>query len=550
MKKFFNRYQFYLFLSLLIAIVAGRLLLTSHHFHTHDDIQVFRLHEFIQAFKDGQFIPRWSKNLGKGFGYPLFIFYPPAIYAIPTFIHLLGFSLVTSLNLFAFLTMLLAAYSMFRLAYQLTNKNPRLAFLASVMYTLYPYHAVNLFVRGVYAETLAWSIFPLVLEGFYRLAKGEIKSIKPALALSLIFLSHNISTMLMYPLVIIWSLILYFQYKKNGRLLLYNLILPLGLSAFFFLPMLLEKSLVQTDSMTFGYYSFVNHFVSLKQLFISNFWGYGGSNFGTKYDEMSFMIGKPYWLLFFLLNLAYLFQVIKKRKLYLLPTFLLLTSYFLLFLTHARSTPIWLILKPLQYIQFPWRLIGLAGTMIIIFSIYTLDKFTNLAKSRFLIFLFVGLLLVRFLPLFKPEKFDSLTDQDFISGSLMKEQQQAHVYDYLPKTVHSLPDEFASDPIFRASQAPKFNLLKWTSNYLILKLDNPQTQPITFSVFFYPGWTAKIDGQPLKIKPHSNYGLIQATIPAGQHQIVLHFRETPLRLVADLISLTSLSLVLILSFKF
>ncbi len=561
MKKSFQ-YKFYLLLSLTVAIFAGRYLLTSSHFHTHDDIQVFRIHEFIQCFKDSQIPCRWSKNLGKGFGYPLFIFYPPVIYVFPALISTLGFSLITSLNLFALLTMLLAAYSMFKLAYRLTDKNPRLAFLASVMYTFYPYHAVNLFVRGVYAETFAWSIFPLVLEGFYRLAKGEVKSIKPAIALTLILLSHNISTMLMYPLTIIWTFVIYLQFVhfdvsinrlmkvKIIKQIVLNLILPLGLSAFYFLPMILEKPLVQTESMIFGYYSFVNHFVSLKQLFLSNFWGYGGSTFGTKDDGMSFMIGKPYWILFLILNLVYVFQLIKHRRLpNLIEAFSLLTSYLLLFLTHAKSTPIWLVLKPLQYAQFPWRFIGLTGTMMIIFSIYALNHFTNLAKSRLFIFLFAGLLIFRFLPFFKPEKFNHFTDQDFISGSLKTQQQQEHVFDYLPKTVHSLPDEFASSPIFRVSETPQYKLDQWNSNNLVLEIDNPQPQTITFSVFFYPGWTAALDNQPLVIKPHPNYGLIQAKIPAGKHQVSFRFHETSTRLIADFISLISLATLFLVSRK-
>jgi uncharacterized membrane protein len=53
--------------------------------------------------------------LGKGYGYPLFNYYPPMIYVVPALIHLLGFSLITSLNLFMFLTFILAAWGMYNL---------------------------------------------------------------------------------------------------------------------------------------------------------------------------------------------------------------------------------------------------------------------------------------------------------------------------------------------------------------------------------------------------------------------------------------------------
>jgi len=50
------------------------MLLTNAHFYTHDDIQVYRLGEFIECFARGQIPCRWSDSLGKGYGYPLFNF--------------------------------------------------------------------------------------------------------------------------------------------------------------------------------------------------------------------------------------------------------------------------------------------------------------------------------------------------------------------------------------------------------------------------------------------------------------------------------------------
>jgi len=233
----------------------------------------------------------------------------------------------------------------------------------------------------------------------------------------------------------------------------------------------------------------------------------------------------------------------KKKNLDFIALFFALSAIGFAFLTHVKSTPIWLILKPLQYAQFPWRFIGLAGTMMIIFIIYTFDRFSNLTKSHFLVFVFSIFLIFRFLPFFKPEKFDNLTDQDFISGDLKPQQQQEHVFDYLPKTVHSLPDEFASSPIFRATEIPEFNLISWTSNDLTLEINNPLTQTLTFSVFSYPGWTMKLDGQKVPYHTHSNYGLIQKEIPAGKHVVSLVFSDTTLRLIANLISIVSLFIV-------
>ena len=71
-------------------------------------------------------------------------------------------------------------------------------------------------------------------------------------------------------------------------------ILSIGLVAFFTFPVLTETKYVSIDSMFNGYYYFSAHFVSLFQMFMSNFWGDGGSIWGPN-DSMSFMIGYLHW---------------------------------------------------------------------------------------------------------------------------------------------------------------------------------------------------------------------------------------------------------------
>ena len=122
----------WLLLSLFVAILAGRTLLTSRHFYTHDDIQVFRVNEFIECFKRGEIPCRWSANLGKGYGYPWFNYYPPMIYIISGLIHLSGFSIIASLNLLMFLSFILAAWGMYLLVKELTDRGD-LAFLGSTL---------------------------------------------------------------------------------------------------------------------------------------------------------------------------------------------------------------------------------------------------------------------------------------------------------------------------------------------------------------------------------------------------------------------------------
>ncbi len=548
----FTKRHIYLLLALVIALLAGRYLLVPHHFHTHDDIQVFRTNEFIQCFKDGQIPCRWSRNLGKGYGYPLFIFYPPAIYSLTAIIHSFGFSLITSLNLLALLTFFIAAGSIYALIHYLT-KDSLSALFASLLYTLYPYHAANVFVRGVQAENLAWSFLPLLLLSLTYLIQSPKPNFWPAILTAGLFLTHNISAMIFTPLLILWSLAFLLKIPRSQRfsklkLLILNAVLALGLASFFLLPALIEKPLVQTESMIFDYYSYLVHFVSLKQVFWSTFWGYGGSTYGVEGDGMSFMIGRPYWILFLILSFTYLWRH-RRRWTQISPVFwvtFILTPFYL-FLTHARSTPIYQIFPWLQYVQFPWRFIGVAGTLIVI-NISFLSAQLKSSLKKWFILGFSLWLLTHNLTYFRPQKFDKYQDQDFLQGRFTQEQQGAHLFDYLPKTVQHPPSHIATQAFEADSSIQLLNQPIWRSNYLELRLLNPTDQPhlVTLSIYAYPGWKLFLDNQ-LQSLDWNNQGLIQIQLPPGEHTLQARFQETKWRYLADFISLVSLIALLKLS---
>ncbi|MGB6881820.1 MAG: hypothetical protein WBD86_00765, partial [Microgenomates group bacterium] len=63
---------------LVFAILAGRsLIFQSGYFNMHDDLQMMRQLEMEKCFKDFQIPCRWVPDMGYGFGFPLFNFYPP-----------------------------------------------------------------------------------------------------------------------------------------------------------------------------------------------------------------------------------------------------------------------------------------------------------------------------------------------------------------------------------------------------------------------------------------------------------------------------------------
>ena len=522
----------WLILSLLTALIAGRMLLTSQHFYTHDDMQVFRVNEYVQCLRDGQIPCRWSANLGKGYGYPLFNFYPPVIYLIPSLLHLVGLPIITSLNLFMFASFLLAGWGMYLLGKALTHDS-RLGFLASILYTLYPFHAINVFIRGVYAENLAWSLLPLIFYLIYQQSRHNRLSRTLPFVLAIVYLTHLIGAIIVTGLVIIWAL-----YHQNLRRVLGQILLSLGLASFFLIPALVEKSLVQTESMISGYFAFTNHYVSSYQLFAQYKWSYDASLWSAAPDEMPYMVGHVHTALLMITGFILLFALFRNRSLWvrnskqlLLALGLLLAAVFLLFLSHFKADFLWQVLPPLAYVQFPWRFIAWAALPLILAIVIALSLLPK--KLSYMLTLLTSLILLFYsLPFFYPRAYDTLTDQDILVGRERIEQQTKSLYDYLPKSIKSLPPEI---PIYPSSSTRTSFSYQDT-----LTLDRPSS--VSFPIFYYPGWVAQVNGTQITLPSPPDSGLITLDLPEGKSEILLRFDNTPLRLFANYLSLFSLAL--------
>ncbi len=68
-----------------------------------------------------------------------------------------------------------------------------------------------------------------------------------------------------------------------------------------------------------------------------------------------------------------------------------------------------------------------------------------------------------------------------------------------------------------------------------------QSFTATFNTFHFPGWQARLDERPVPILPTVPHGRISVAMPAGQHNLVVWFGSTPLRIFANGISLLALA---------
>src|SRR3989344_736405 len=107
---------FGLFIILVISLIAARSLFAPGYFIMHDDLQMMRQLEMEKCFLDGQIPCRWVPDMGYGFGFPLFNYYPPLPYLIGEVFRIFGFTFVFSAKLAFALSIIASGIAMYLLA--------------------------------------------------------------------------------------------------------------------------------------------------------------------------------------------------------------------------------------------------------------------------------------------------------------------------------------------------------------------------------------------------------------------------------------------------
>lgn len=514
------------------SLLVSYRLIRPGYFSMQDDIHVFRLQQFDQCLKDGQIPCRHIADGGLGYGYPLFNYYSPLPYAFAESFHLIGFSFIDSLKVSFIAPNFIRSISMFLLGNSFFG--PIGGLISSALYTFAPYQAINGFVRGALAEHWALSLLPLVFWSLYT-SKNNLF----ILSLSALFLSHNLTTFYTIPALIIFATL-----TKKFKLFLKNFIFSFLISAFFLLPAVFEKNLTTVNTMTQGYFYYIIHFATLYQLFISRFWGYGASLWGPK-DDMSFQIGYLQWLI----PMAIFIYTLLNKKIKFRPLILTFFSLglFAIFLTHNKSTFIWQSLPFMSFYQFPWRFLGLVVFCFsfISGSITNLKVFSN--HKCILGTVLIVLTILLNISFFKEDLwFPSLTDSQKLSPSEIYRQSGAGLKDYWPSKTSDFPTTMASsNPTASSGNIQTISFHK-NSNSVTGQINVvSDIATVLLPVTDFPIWKLQINDSPSTYTIDPTYGQIVFPLKNGINNFNLSFTNTPIRTIANLVSLIGLLLYII-----
>ena len=538
-------------LLVLLIIPSFYTLIKPGFFPMQDDLQAFRVQQMYECFKDLQIPCRWVPDPGYQYGYPLFNYYPPSVYYLGGLLHLIGFQIIDAVKILFALGYILSALTMFVFLRSLYKD--KIAFIGALLYTYVPYKATEVYVRGAMSEFWALVIFPLLFWSAYQFIKTQKLKyfIWLAVSTSLLLTTHNLMSLIFFPILGVWCLV-HIYLEKRWTVLIKILgagLLGFGLAAFFSLPVIFEGKYVHLESLLGGYFDYRQHFVDLDQLFISNHWGYGSSYLGPN-DDLNLSAGQIQVFLAVLgLVLSYL-NYKKHKSLSLIYLVVFSVEMLVLFIMHQKSSFIWSFIPILSWLQFPWRFLAdsifllsfLAAT-----ALYFLDSINKKVAIILGVSTVIGCLIL-YKGFYEPREWYQITDKDKFSGQLWEKQLTISIFDYLP--VYSI-----LPPVTKAPDLPEvlegetqFISYKKGSNYQIGELNVKSETLLRLPLFDFPGMEVTVDGKKIT-HWHDDcrgqqfcLGLITFKVPVGNHTIKARLTNTPIRNIGN--GLTILSLLI------
>ena len=509
-------------------------------------LRIGRLDEHLRS---GALFPRWIPELLLGNGYPVFNYYAPSTYYLVELFHLIGLDLYHAFILSFCVLVLAGALGVYFLALDTYNR-PAIgrwaALLAAAAYLYSPYLMTNVYIRGAIAEVGALALLPWIFWSVRRLFYAEHPGryvLAVALSLGGLALTHNI-TLLFVPPILIGYMIIHWQ--RCGRdwprfwWAMTSLLLAMGISAFFWLPLILER----------GFLSERAYLIAKNAWLPMSMWTWENAfDLGLFYAH-TFARPIRIGLVSVVMGLAGFFLAGRKDAEWI---YLLVVALVAAIFGGQWALPIWVSNDILPIAQFPWRLLSiitlflsvLTGGMVLKLPQGHPRQWTSVAASLALIMFIVitGQPRLDWIDLFSAKSLDVSTavavqleiDRGIETGA----QGISSLHEYRPKwageslTLEAQPASTESELAITLQSGNAFDLSMTTIGAI--------ETPLRFATFYFPGWEVLLDNEvPLQTYPSTSLGLLTVDLPAGEHSVTVHWVGTTTQKVAGMLSLVAL----------
>lgn len=528
------------------AAVIGLILpalwpLAAAGFFVSDDgrFHVYRLAALAAAWRQGVLWPRLFPDFGFGYGQAVLHFYSPAGYGPGALLAVLGVAPSTAAEVTIALGFVLAALAVFAWVRRLWGVTAGL--VAAALYTYFPYHLADAYVRGAIPEHLAFIFPPLVL-GAYTAAFGlgrraDAEALSPTVAPLLwaglawagLALTHHLSALMLAPAAVAYALLPAGMTPRRRRVagLTASLVLGLGLSAAYWLPAFLDRGNV---GLGFGVSrGYANHMLDGQTLIQPTLLYRYPASVGYIRYPLSWLTAA-----LFVATTALLLARRQRLSAAGVLGFHLGLVAITVFLTTAASLPLWYPLTPiLGQLQYPWRLfvltaLGVAVSGAGLVALAPRSVARGLAAVLVVLAAVVGMgrLVVQPLALPAAEVWSPqrMWDEDAVMGQV----GATWTGEFVPVTVREqrwalgrAREDAADGPPLPEPLSVRLVALAydaWT-----VAIETPAPLALRLHQFHLPGWQARLDGRPTPTYASGELGLVTVDVPAGRHEVVIAF---------------------------
>ncbi len=535
---------------------------------TDAEMHVYRTYEILAAWRAGVPYLRWAPDLFYGFGYPVFHYYAPLSYYLGAAYGALWGGPVAGVKFVLVASAYLGAAGMYLFV---RDRWGSLAAIVSVAaFTLAPYVVyIDPQARGDAPETLAIALAPLLLWAFSRLRRtaspGDV--VVAGLLLAALILAHNLMALVFFGLLLAWLVwdvfsgqtffkawVLNDQGTGNAvrrrvvAALAAGVVLGLGLAAFMWLPAILERDAVQFRNVAQGtFFDFRRYFLDVGELFSpAQLFDLGATQMRFHYS-----VGLPQWVLAALGTLT----VFSARRRRLSVLFFAFCAIGLAYIMLPASINVWNAIPRMAYFQFPTRFLGPAAVVFGILAGAAVSwaeglpwKWARLgAVSAAVAVCIAGAMPLLYPPLwadFGPVSAQRILDTELNGRGI----GTTSANDFLPVGAKIVPQpQTELLQSYRAGQVDKLNRATLPAGTQATLLHHgPEDDRYTVTgnsrfvfrvfTFYFPGWTAYVDGAKTDITLSEPEGWITFWVPAGAHTISLRLENTPARWAGWIVS--------------
>ena len=498
---------------------------------------------FYDAIVAGNPYPGWLAESNGGYGDPSFRFYPPALYYVLAAARfVIGNWYGATLVVFV-LVSVVGALGMYFWARSILPSSS--ASWAAFFYAIAPYHLNQLYQATLLAEWAGSAVLPFVFGFVDRVCeRGRRRDVAGlAATYGLLVFTH-------LPLAVIGSLalVVYALVKVQGGSKIRKLaklalagMLGLSVSAIYWVTMVSEirwigVNEVQRDASVDYRVNFLLSTFSPDNL---NVW------WMNIMALMTVMLFAPA-LLLLASGLVQKTRVAMEGHPYKTPvTAVVALTLFALFMSVPLSRPVWMLLKPLQETQFPWRwlvLISMGGSIL---AAAGLPMIWNGVRAKRMLVLgamaiavsFTLSHVVREAQYFPPQKFETIVTD--VRGS-------SCVNYWFPIWARSDARKMTTEV---EANGRGVTVSTWQPEHRKFSVAAGPTTEARVRTFYYPHWTATSEAGTLPTRPDKD-GALLISLPQNATSVDLDFREPRKTKISTMSSLSGLIIIGMLAVPF